>query len=492
MRHLAAVVDRRQEVQQVRDELVSHGKTKLDGVVRGGHENGRFRLGGPVRTGPNARRRAGRVAAPSGMASLRRLRYHGGLAEVARMTSRQSPPLRRRVDRPLPVLLVGVVLGSACGPSDRDDDDDNDGTESADDYVPCTERFPESFPEADPARGGYVAVPGTAWRIWVDPALVVNDAGVLAYGGTVALSDTIGQLEALRVLLPDHAAAILDETSFILEARGAVGSAATYFGIPLQVELFESREGFSNDAWTGSVVLFGFGQGIEIADLLIAHEFAHAYHDRFLCMGPAISDEAALPQAAYDNAVADGAYTAPGRVDCESGVPYDAAAYAITNELEYFAELSSTFFAGGTSSPCDRAELIAIDPEGAEMVQRTWFVGDDWPDESASWDPVPWEPQDSDGTCDVVGQDSVVEVSCPAGSLVSGIGGAIYGRPAGTCAGYDAEHVDTFCDASQDVTAVVEGLCVGLERCTVEGTGALFGDPCPGMPKKLLVDWTCE
>ena len=51
--------------------------------------------------------------------------------------------------------------------------------------------------------------------------------------------------------------------------------------------------------------------------------------------------------------------------------------YAATNEKEYFADLSMTYFGEGIYYPFTRAELREHDPVGYKMVQDAWGVRDD-------------------------------------------------------------------------------------------------------------------
>ena len=49
-------------------------------------------------------------------------------------------------------------------------------------------------------------------------------------------------------------------------------------------------------------------------------------------------------------------------------------AYAIKNNLEYFAELSAMYFVGGDYYPYEREELTLYDPDGVKMVKKLWDV----------------------------------------------------------------------------------------------------------------------
>jgi hypothetical protein len=49
-------------------------------------------------------------------------------------------------------------------------------------------------------------------------------------------------------------------------------------------------------------------------------------------------------------------------------------AYAMKNQLEYFAELSAMHFVGGTYFPFDQSGLASYDPAGARMVRTLWDI----------------------------------------------------------------------------------------------------------------------
>jgi len=94
---------------------------------------------------------------------------------------------------------------------------------------------------------------------------------------------------------------------------------------------------------------------------MILHELAHAYqHTVFGYNNPLITEP-------YKNAKASGTYDL---VDHISGTP--RAHYAMNNEIEYFAELTESFFGFNDFYPFTRDQLKAHDPEGYAMIQSAW------------------------------------------------------------------------------------------------------------------------
>lgn len=98
---------------------------------------------------------------------------------------------------------------------------------------------------------------------------------------------------------------------------------------------------------------------------MVLHELAHAWHHRFLPGGynhPRIL-------AAYRKAVKGKKYQ---RVKYYNGSRRKA--YAMTNPMEYFAELSEAYFGRNDFQPFAKKELKAFDPSGYRMVETVWGV----------------------------------------------------------------------------------------------------------------------
>lgn len=75
-----------------------------------------------------------------------------------------------------------------------------------------------------------------------------------------------------------------------------------------------------------------------------------------------------------------------------------------------------------------------------------------------------------------------------AGSFISEITFASYGTPEGSCGNY---YVNATCHASNS-SAIVESYCLGKQTCTVPAVTPIFGDPCVGTYKKLVVQAQCS
>ncbi|CAL5384877.1 unnamed protein product [Camellia sinensis] len=86
------------------------------------------------------------------------------------------------------------------------------------------------------------------------------------------------------------------------------------------------------------------------------------------------------------------------------------------------------------------------------------------------------------------GRRSKVQLNCPQKKNISKIIFASFGSPSGDCGSYTTGSCH-----SPNSRAIVEKACLGKRKCTVPQSYKIFGgDPCPGMPKTLLVDAQCE
>ena len=94
---------------------------------------------------------------------------------------------------------------------------------------------------------------------------------------------------------------------------------------------------------------------------MLLHELAHAYHSRVL------GDTDADIRSAYQHAIQRGLYQSVAYV--KGG---RQKAYALTNEKEYFAELSEAYFGKNDFYPFTRADLKAYDPVGYQLMKTSW------------------------------------------------------------------------------------------------------------------------
>lgn len=98
---------------------------------------------------------------------------------------------------------------------------------------------------------------------------------------------------------------------------------------------------------------------------IVMHELAHAYHDRVLGYGY-------IPiTAAYDNAMANDLYDLVS-YHAGNGNYFNQEAYATTNHIEYFAELTEAYLGENDFFPFVREELEGHDSLGYNVVADVW------------------------------------------------------------------------------------------------------------------------
>jgi hypothetical protein len=95
----------------------------------------------------------------------------------------------------------------------------------------------------------------------------------------------------------------------------------------------------------------------------LLHEMAHAYQDRRPDIDAAI-------HAAFTHAQSSGLYLKVSHLHGTELVQ----AYALSNDHEYFAELSEAYFGENDFFPYDRAELRLYDPDGFSMIELVWGI----------------------------------------------------------------------------------------------------------------------
>jgi hypothetical protein len=113
---------------------------------------------------------------------------------------------------------------------------------------------------------------------------------------------------------------------------------------------------------------------------LLLHEFSHAYHYKMLPQG---YDNPTVKQC-YDQAMRDKLYELVDYHKADgTKQSKPARAYACTDQMEYFAELSVAFLGGKDASvefnkwfPFNCVQLKQHDPRAYEMLQKVWKTKD--------------------------------------------------------------------------------------------------------------------
>jgi hypothetical protein len=96
---------------------------------------------------------------------------------------------------------------------------------------------------------------------------------------------------------------------------------------------------------------------------MVLHELAHGYHHRFLEQGFENPEVLTVFRHAQDEKLYDAVLRRGNRVE---------RAYAMNNQMEYFAETSESFFGTNDFYPFVRVELQRHDPQMYELLKQLW------------------------------------------------------------------------------------------------------------------------
>jgi len=94
---------------------------------------------------------------------------------------------------------------------------------------------------------------------------------------------------------------------------------------------------------------------------MVLHELAHGYHDKVF----GYDDETIIE--GWTRMKNAGTYERVGHI---SGTP--RRHYALTNQMEWFAETTEAFFGTNDFHPYVRSELMSVDPNGYRLMQKLW------------------------------------------------------------------------------------------------------------------------
>jgi len=211
----------------------------------------------------------------------------------------------------------------------------------------------------------YVTTHHGKWTILVEEQLE-TDAPALAKQAMARLARKLD--EALKAL-PEPSRATLQMLRIFLmygpQAKGGGRDNGLDYISKKEVDYYKQLD----PRWASGVIVYCAGNYAQISEFwalkALVHEFAHAHQ---------------LEQWPEDQPDILGAWQNAMKLRLYHGVKDDQgntldSAYAATNQLEYFAELSCMYFVGCNYQPFDRAELKAYDPVGYAMIEKMWGLG---------------------------------------------------------------------------------------------------------------------
>ena len=211
---------------------------------------------------------------------------------------------------------------------------------------------PDFTPTAD-----YRAIDIRDFRVLVNPELDVNSA---LYDVTLNVLDS--QLSDMEKALPPTALKSLQQVPVWVELHSLTNSAAQFH--PSEDWL---RQNGYNPEKAGGVEISNASNFVVWSrsdqPSIILHEMAHAWQFRF-------SDNSIDFSDPYEEAVASGIYESVDHIDGTA-----QSAYALTDDKEYFAEVTEAYYGVNDFYPFNRDQLRAFDPAGYSLVEKAWGEG---------------------------------------------------------------------------------------------------------------------
>lgn len=245
------------------------------------------------------------------------------------------------------MLIPSLVIASCCT------------TQSS---PPCC-NMPDSVQEESSSRTleeptatvDYVVRDMRGWTIRINPAVAADDRTLLE----ATLEELDHQLYAISRVVPPKALARLKTIEIWVELDMHMTACMCYH---------VSRDwlipnGYNADK-EGSVEIGNaraFLEWTRTQPWMVLHELAHGYHDQVHGY-----DDVSIIDG-WNRMKTSGLYEEVGHI---SGTP--RRHYALTNQMEWFAETTEAYFGTNDFHPYVRSELMTIDPQGFALMKTIW------------------------------------------------------------------------------------------------------------------------
>ncbi len=220
----------------------------------------------------------------------------------------------------------------------------------------------------DPARE-YQTIKRSKWSFEVEKQLL-DEAPAIANKALKRLQENLD--EAFRTLPKSAQPILLELKWFVLYGPKSRGGGYDN-GLEYCANNAPKYRDYLDERWSRCIVVHCAENYTEISNLWalksLLHELGHAHHKENWAEGQEDIT------TAWKNAIDKRLYV---KDDKGKVIP---KAYALTNQLEYFAELTAIYFGKCNYAPFNRADLKKYDPVGFAMIQKMWGLSKD--------DPVP-------------------------------------------------------------------------------------------------------
>lgn len=195
------------------------------------------------------------------------------------------------------------------------------------------------------------------WTVHIDDRLLQADKAV----GDRALRILANRLYDIKLVLPADKVARLQKVPIWIDASHGKLRPAQYHPSAGWLK----SNGFSTElakcVHIPVAADFASVEHQRVQPWSVLHELAHAYHDQVLGF-----DNAEIA-AAYARFRDSGKYKSVLHINGKK-VPH----YALTNPMEFFAEMTETYVGQNDFFPFNRAELKQEEPEIYDLMAKTW------------------------------------------------------------------------------------------------------------------------
>lgn len=201
----------------------------------------------------------------------------------------------------------------------------------------------------------YTAVSVDGFTLMVED-LAKSDPAVFR----LAMQEITRQIGAINRIVPDAPLAKLRQIKIYINGKSETACMAFHPGADWLRE-HKMDPDMAGNAEIGNVA--NFVSWTYEQPWMILHELAHGYHFRFLDKG----SENPTVLAAFRAAVDSKKY--------EKVLRYDGSTqrhYALTNQMEYFAESTEAYFGLNDFYPFNRAEFLTYDPATLSLMEAIW------------------------------------------------------------------------------------------------------------------------
>ena len=216
---------------------------------------------------------------------------------------------------------------------------------------------PDDAPDDQPRSRSEIRLEG--FRILVDDALLPG--GPSEELGRESLEFLRGKLVDLRIVLPADKLARLREVTIVVDVRCGELASMQYHPSADWLEEHGYPRSLARCVHVPIAAQLATKRNVAEQPWVILHELAHAYHDQVLGF-----DEPRVV-AAWE------AFKAGG--SGEQALLFDGSRvrhYGLTDQKEFFAEMTEAFFGTNDFAPFNRAELKTGFPELHDLLEEIW------------------------------------------------------------------------------------------------------------------------